>query len=63
MDNDGHRSYQSILDLQLTRLMKIVLDLCNGPAVDMAQIVHCFGTGVVSEQLMVLPRFSSRYNA
>jgi hypothetical protein len=32
--------------------MGIVSDVSQGPVLDMAEILHCFGTGVVSEQLV-----------
>ncbi|KAF7983120.1 hypothetical protein HWV62_24077 [Athelia sp. TMB] len=44
--------YIPIITPQLKRLMGVVQNVSQGPAMDMAEILHCFGTGMVSEQLV-----------
>ncbi|KAF8582383.1 putative cytochrome P450 phenylacetate 2-hydroxylase [Ramaria rubella] len=44
--------YIPIIQPQLKRLLGLVSDVSKGPALDMAEILHCFGTGMVSEQLV-----------
>lgn len=44
--------YIPMITPQLKRLMGVVQNVSKGPAMDMAEILHCFGTGMVSEQLV-----------
>lgn len=37
---------------QLKRLMGVVQNVSKGPAMDMAEMLHCFSAGMVSEQLV-----------
>lgn len=44
--------YTPVIHPKLKRLLGDVLDISQGPAIDMAEKFHRFGTGQVSEQLM-----------
>lgn len=44
--------YTPVIHPKLKKLLGDVLDISQGPAVDMAEKLHRFGTGQVSEQLM-----------
>lgn len=47
--------YTPVIHPKLKKLFGDILTLSNGPAVDMAEKLHRFGTGQVSEQLMGTP--------
>ena len=44
--------YISVIHPKLKKLLGDVFDISQGPAVDIAEKLHHFGTGQVSEQLM-----------
>ena len=44
--------YTPVIHPKLKKLLGDVLDISQGPAIDMADTLHRFGTGQVSEQLM-----------
>lgn len=44
--------YTPVIHPKLKKLVGDVLDISQGPAIDMADRLHHFGTGQVSEQLM-----------
>lgn len=44
--------YTPVIHPKLKRLLGEVLEISQGPSVDMAEKLHHFGTGQVSEQLM-----------
>ncbi|KAJ4355171.1 hypothetical protein N0V95_003194 [Ascochyta clinopodiicola] len=47
--------YTPVIHPKLKKLFGVILELSNGPAIDMAEKLHRFGTGQVSEQLMGTP--------
>jgi phenylacetate 2-hydroxylase len=47
--------YTPVIHPKLKRLLGEVLEISQGPALDMAEKLHRFGTGQVSEQLMGQP--------
>ncbi|KAF2272504.1 putative cytochrome P450 phenylacetate 2-hydroxylase [Westerdykella ornata] len=47
--------YTPVIHPKLKRLFADILEISQGPAVDMAEKLHRFGTGQVSEQLMGTP--------
>lgn len=47
--------YTPVIHPKLKKLVGEILTLSEGPAVDMAEKLHRFGTGQVSEQLMGTP--------
>ncbi|KAH6638466.1 putative cytochrome P450 phenylacetate 2-hydroxylase [Boeremia exigua] len=47
--------YTPVIHPKLKKLFGEILELSNGPALDMAEKLHRFGTGQVSEQLMGTP--------
>ena len=44
--------YTPVIHPKLKKLLGDVFDISQGPAVDIAEKLHQFGTGQVSEQLM-----------
>ena len=44
--------YTPVIHPRLKKLLSDVLDISQGPAVDIADKLHLFGTGQVSEQLI-----------
>ena len=44
--------YIPVIHPKLKKLLGEVLEISQGPAVDIADKLHCFGSGQVSEQLM-----------
>jgi phenylacetate 2-hydroxylase len=47
--------YTPVIHPKLVKLFREIFQISQGPAVDMADFLHRFGTGQVSEQLMGLP--------
>lgn len=46
----SHR-YIPLIQPQLKRLIGMVSNISKGPALDLAEILHCYGSGMVSDQL------------
>ena len=47
--------YTPVIHPKLKKLFGNILEISQGPAIDMAEKLHRFGTGQVSEQLMGTP--------
>ncbi|RAO67594.1 uncharacterized protein BHQ10_003606 [Talaromyces amestolkiae] len=44
--------YNSVVHTRLKKLFDDLLNVSHGPAIDVAEILHCYGTGQICEQLV-----------